>query len=37
MSMPHDEAFNVLRCMVLQEQQHGKRPGDRDAVISEFF
>jgi len=27
----------VLRCMVLQEQQHGKRPQKRDAVISEFF
>ena len=24
--MPHDEALYVLRCMVLQEQQHGKCP-----------
>jgi hypothetical protein len=35
--MPHDEALYVLRCMVLQEQQHGKIPVYRDAAISEFL
>ena len=34
--MPHDEAFYVLRCMVLQYAAL-KRPGNGTAAISEFL